>query len=114
MSKRRSWSQGDVREARSLQQELGDLLRTDPFTRESMQAVTRLCDRAMVTVDDEYCQEIFAELDRQAHDLFRTGARNRTVIRIALEAIDCRLGSLETMRGAGNTVARAREVLAKY
>lgn len=113
MSDRRPWSRGDLQEARLLQRELGELLRTNPFTSESMQSVTKICDRAMVTVDDEYCQEMFGMLDRQAHQQFATGKRNRGALKIALDAIDQRLGSLETLRGAGQTVARSETILAK-
>ena len=113
MSERRPWSRGDLEEARLLQRELGELLRIKPFTNESMHAVTKICDRAMVTVDDDYCQEMFCMLDRQAHQQFATGKRNRGALKTALDAIDQRLGSLETLRGAGQAVARAEAILAK-
>ena len=78
-----------------------------------MQTVTRLCDRAMLMVDDEYCQEMFCHVDRQALRLLRTGARYRHLIRMSLDAIDQRLGSLETLRSTGNTVARAQSTITK-
>lgn len=114
MNEPATWSRQDLQEARLLQKMLGEMLGANPFTQESMRAVTHLCDRAMVSIDDEYCQEMFSHLDRLARRLHRTGTRNRYMIRMALDAIDHRLGSLETLRGAGNTVARAQAVLAKY
>jgi hypothetical protein len=113
MSKRRPWSPGDLQEARSLQQKLGDLLGTDPFTSESMQAVTRACDLAMVSLNDDYCQEMFSRLDQHAHRLLRTGVRDRYRIRTVLDALERRLGSLEVLRGANHVVARDQAVLAK-
>ena len=111
-----TWSDRDLdlEEARLLQRKLREVFNSEqPFAEESMRAVTRICDRALVTVDDDYCQEMFCEVDRHAQKLYATGRCDRRRIGRALDAINQRLGSLRTLRAAGGLVARAAVTLEK-
>ena len=99
---------------RLLQLELREVFGSgEPLAEESVRAVTRICDRALVTIDDEPCQEMFCEIDRHAQKLRATGRRDLRRIGFALDAIDARLRSLQTLRSAGDVIARAAASLAK-
>ena len=98
MSKPRNWSELDLTEAQLLYRKLRETFSTESFASESQQAITQICDRALLTVDDDYCQQMFCEIDRQAQDLLTTGRCDRRAIGFTLAAIRYRLRSLETLR----------------
>ena len=107
MSEPRKWSELELTEAQLLYRQLRETFSTESFAAESQQAVTQICDRALLTLDDDYCQQMFCEIERQAQDLV-TSQCDRRAIGFTLKAIDYRLRSLETLRSAGAAIAHAK------
>lgn len=101
----------DLKEARLLYGKLREAISAESFAAESQQAVTRICDRALLTVDDDYCQQMFCEIDRQAQELSTTGRSDRRAIGFTLEAIRYRLRSLETVYRTGEPGSSAEPTL---
>lgn len=97
-----SCSDRDLQEARLLQRKLRELLHEaqpgNPDT-ESLKEVRRLCDRAILVVDDEFCQDQYCEVERHATNLFSAGGVmfQRRLILESLEAIHERLASLQVL-----------------
>jgi hypothetical protein len=95
-------SDRDLQEARLLQHKLRELLHEaqpgNPDTA-SLTEMRRLCDRALLAVDDEFCQDQFCEVERHAVNLFSPGGVmfQRRLILESLEAIHERLASLQTL-----------------
>ena len=109
-----TWSFDDLQEARLLQRKLRELFRAERFGSEAMRAVTMLCDRALVTVTDELCQEMFCEVDRRAAKLAARDAHQRRMIGIALDSIQLRLGTLQKRGDAGEAIVHAEASIAKF
>jgi len=110
-------SERDLQEGRLLQRKLCELFDSaQPGTpdTESMQEVLRLCDRALLAVDDEFCQQQLCEVERHALKLFSPSGVmiQRRLILDTLEAIGGRLASLQSMRGA-DAPARSEAILEK-
>jgi hypothetical protein len=111
-----SCSDRDLQEARLLQRKLCELLHEaqpgNPDT-ESLKEVRRLCDRALLAVDDEFCQDQLCEVERHAVSLFSPGGVmfQRRLILESLEAIHERLASLQVL--ATDVVAGAEGSLQK-
>ena len=102
----------DLEEARLLQGRLRQLFdaaepgEQDPAARKEL---LRLCDRALLAVDDEYCQQQICEVERHAAKLFSANGVmfQRRLILDALEAIGDRLVSLQVISRAGEAGARS-------
>lgn len=97
-----SCSDRDLQEARLLQRKLSELFHeAQPGNpdHESLKEVRRLCDRALLAVDDEFCQDQYCEVERHAANLFSPGGVmfQRRLILESLEAIDERLASLQVL-----------------
>jgi len=114
VTKRRNSSELDLTEAQLLYRKLREAFSTESFAAESQQAITQICDRALLIVDDDYCQRMFCEVDSYAQRLVQTGRRNPATIRAVLDAIQHRLGSLQMLRSASTRLARSEATLAKY
>ena len=89
----------DVEEARLLQRKLCELFHAaQPGTpdTESLKEVHRLCDRALLAVDDEFCQDQICDVERYAVKLFSASGVmfQRRLILDSLEAIQDRLAVL--------------------
>ena len=102
----------DFEEARLLQHKLREVLGRGSRAvsdEESLQTVQRLCDRAVLALTDEYCQEQLCEIERQARKLFSGGPLpfRRRLILDALEAINERLSGLEALQRAEGVDAAA-------
>ena len=108
MSEPQNWSELDLTEAQLLYRKLRETFSTESFAAESQQEVTQICDQALLSVDDDYCQQMFCEIERQAHDWLTTGQSDRRAIGFTLKAIQFRLRSLETLRSAGAAIAHAK------
>lgn len=109
-----AWNNRDLEEARVLERKLRTVLTSkERFAEESARVVTRLCDQALVTIPDEYCQEMFCEVDSYAQALLQTGRRRPAMLRIVLDAIEHRLGSLQMLRSASARLSRSEVTLAK-
>jgi hypothetical protein len=105
----------DLEEARVLQRKLRTVFSSkQAFAEDSARAVTLICDQALLTIADEYCQEMFCEVESYAQMLLKTGRRNPATIRIVLDAIQHRLGSLQMPGRTSDRIARAEVVLAKF
>ena len=108
----------DLEEARLLQGRLRQLFHDaqpgaqDP---DSLKEVRRLCDRALLAVDDEFCQDQICEVERHAAKLFSPGGVmfQRRLVLESLEAIGDRLASLQAISRSADTLARAETVLEK-
>ena len=100
MSKPASCSDRDLQEARLLQRKLRELFHDaqpgNPDT-EPLKEMRRLCDRALLAVDDEFCQDQLCEVERHAENLFSPGGVmfQRRLILESLDAIQERLASLQ-------------------
>lgn len=111
-------SDRDIEEARLLQRKLCAVLRVaepgapDP---ESFQEVLRLCDRALLAVDDEYCQQQLCEVERHAAKMFSASGVmfQRRLILDTLEAIGDRLASLYALGRSADAVGRTDTILEK-
>jgi len=118
VSKPASCSDRDLQEARVLQRKLRELLHEvqpgNPDT-ESLKEMRRLCDRAMLAVDDEFCQDQLCEVERHAANLLSSGgvAFQRRLILESLDAIQERLASLQVVDNSAGLVARAETILQK-
>ena len=105
MSKPASCSDRDLQEARLLERKLRELLREvqpgNPDTG-SLKEMRRLCDRALLAVDDEFCQDQLCEVERHAANLLSSGGVSfqRRLILESLDAIQERLASLQVGDGA--------------
>ena len=117
MSKPASCSDRDLQEARLLQRKLRELFHDaqpgNPDT-ESLKEMRRLCDRALLAVDDEFCQDRLCDLERHAANLFSPGGVmfQRRLILESLDAIQERLANLQGINGA-DAVAGAEPILEK-
>ena len=117
MSKPASCSDRDLQEARLLQRKLRELFHDaqpgNPDT-DSLKEMRRLCDRALLAVDDEFCQDRLCEVERHAASLFSpTGVMfQRRLILESLDAIQERLANLQGMDGV-DAVAGAEAILEK-
>ncbi len=110
-----AWTDRDLEEARQLQRKLRAVFNSrQPFADESARTVTEICDQALLTIPDEYCQEMFCEVDRYAQKLALTGRRHPAALRVVLDAIQHRLGSLQMLRRARDRIASSEVTLAKY
>ena len=113
MSKPQTWSELDLTEAQLLYRKLRETFNTQLFAEESARTVTRICDQALVTIPDEYCQEMFCEVERYAQKVLQTGRRRPATLRIVLDAIQHRLGSMQVPLRTGRRAARTEANLAK-
>jgi hypothetical protein len=113
-----SCSERDLQEARLLQRKLRELFREaqpgNPDT-ESLKEMRRLCDRALVAVDDEFCQDQLCEVERHAANLLSPAGVmfQRRLILESLDAIQERLASLQKLDGGVDAVAGAEAILGK-
>ena len=118
MSKPASCSDRDLQEARLLERKLRELLNDaqpgNPDT-ESLKEMRRLCDRALLAVDDEFCQDQLCEVERHAVNLFSPAGVmfQRRLILESLDAIEERLASLQAMVPGFGAVAGAEAILQK-
>ena len=92
-------SRRDLEEALLLQSKLRQLFdAAQPGSQDpaSLKECRRLCDRALLAVDDEYCQQQLCEVERHAVKMFSAGGVmfQRRLILDTLEAIGDRLASL--------------------
>ena len=116
MSKLASCVDRDVQEARLLQRKLRELLNEalpgNPDL-DSLKEVRRLCDRALLAVDDEFCQDQLCEVERHAVNLLSPGGVlfQRRLILESLDAIQERLAVLQTVDSGADLVARAETIL---
>lgn len=105
MNKPASCSDRDLQEAKLLQRKLRELFHEaqpgNPDT-ESLKEMRRLCDRALLAVDDEFCQDQLCEVERHAANLLSSGGVSfqRRLILESLDAIQERLASLQVGDGA--------------
>ena len=108
------WTGSDLEEARVLQRKLRAVFNPkQPFAEDSARAVTLICDQAVLTIPDEYCQAMFCEVDSYAQKVLLTGRRNAATIRIVLDAIQHRLESLQ-LRPSRDRVAPVGAALSKF
>ena len=108
------WTGSDLEEARVLQRKLRAVFSPkQPFAEDSARTVTLICDRAVLTIPDEYCQAMFCEVDSYAQKVLQTGRRNTATIRIVLDAIQHRLESLQ-LRPSRDRAAPAAAALSKF
>jgi len=118
VSKPASCSDRDLQEARLLERKLRELLNGaqpgNPDT-ESLREMRRLCDRALLAVDDEFCQDQLCEVERHAVNLFSPAGVmfQRRLILESLDAIEERLASLQAMVPGFGAVAGAEAILQK-
>ena len=70
----------------------------------------RLCERALLAVNDEFCQHQLCEVERHAAKLFsESGVMfQRRLILDTLEAIGDRLASLQSMHRPADAMAAAK------
>jgi hypothetical protein len=111
-------SDRDLQEARLLQGKLRELLnQTQPGNPDidSLKEVRRLCDRALLAVDDEFCQDQLCEVERHAVNLLSPGGVlfQRRLILESLDAIQERLAVLKALAGGLDPVASVESILAK-
>ena len=111
-------SQRDLEEARLLQsmlRQLFDSAQPGSAGAENLKEMLRLCDRALLAVNDEYCQDQICEVERHAVKLFSPSGVmfQRRLILESLEAIGDRLVSLQVISRSADTLARAETVLEK-
>ena len=90
----------DLDEARFLQgklRQLFDSAKPGAEDSNSLTEVLRLCDRALLTVDDDFCQQQLCEVERHAVKMFSASGVmfQRRLILDTLEAIGDRLANLE-------------------
>ena len=113
-----SCSDRDLQEARLLQRKLRELFREaqpgNPDT-ESLKEMRRLCDRALLAVDDEFCQDRLCDLERHASNLLSPAGVmfQRRLILESLDAIQERLAVLQADDGGVDAVASAEAILEK-
>ena len=108
----------DFEEARFLQGKLRQLFDSaKPGSEEpdSLTEVRRLCDRALLTTDDEFCQQQLCEVERHAAKMFSEGGVmfQRRLILDTLEAIGDRLASLQAVIRSADALARTETILDK-
>ena len=108
------WTDRELAEGRVLQRKLRAVFSSkQPFAEDSARAVTLICDQAVLTISDEYCQAMFCEVDGYAQKVLQTGRRNAATIRIVLDAIQHRLESLQ-LRPSRERVTPAAATLSKF
>lgn len=112
------YSERDVEEARLLQRKLREVFRdARPGAAhiDSLGEVRRLVDRALLALDDEFCQHQICEIERHAVKFFsRSGVMfQRRVILDTLEVIQNRLFTLQQLQAAAASLARGEAVLEK-
>ena len=108
----------DLEEARLLQGKLRNLFDSampgaqDP---NSLTEVRRLCDRAILTTDDEFCQQQLCEVERHAVKMFSASGVmfQRRLILDTLEAIGDRLNSLQSIDRSADAMARSEALILK-
>ena len=111
-------SHRDLEEARLLQSKLCQLFHAaqpgshDPA---SLTECRRLCDRALLAVDDDYCQHQLCEVERHAVKMFSAGGVmfQRRLILDTLEAIGDRLANLQSMHRSADVMARSEALILK-
>ena len=111
-------SQRDLEEARLLQsmlRQLFDSAQPGAAGAEYLREMLRLCDRALLAVNDEYCQDQICQVERYAVKLFSPSGVmfQRRLILESLEAIGDRLVSLQVISRSGELVGRGETVLEK-
>ena len=118
MTSRLTRTPRDLEEASFLQRKLSELFQSaqpGPFATESLKQVRRLCDRALLAIDDEYCQDQICEVERHAVKLFSASGVmfQRRLILESLEAIGDRLSSLQDPSRSADAAASSEAVLEK-
>ena len=108
----------DLEEARFLQgklRQLFDSAKPGAEEQDSLTEVRRLCDRALLTTDDEFCQQQLCEVERHAANMFsESGVMfQRRLILDTLEAIGDRLANLQAMGRSADALARTEAILDK-
>jgi hypothetical protein len=75
----------------------------------------RLCDRALLAVDDEFCQDQLCEVERHAANLLAPGGVmfQRRLIYESLDAIQERLAVLQALDGSVHAVPSIETILEK-
>jgi hypothetical protein len=111
-------SRRDLEEARLLQgklRQLFDSAHPGAADAENLKEMLRLCDRALLAVNDEYCQDQICEVERHALKLFSPSGVmfQRRLILESLEAIGDRLVSLQVMSRSADAVTRGEAILEK-